>query len=118
MSGVNVSLAARWECATVDELFRALCIPLTTAPILPSREIRADAVVNCGGQWAPKLGQMSGVNVPLPRDENARRSLNSFECCVYRQCDNSVTTSSASRITQHRGPVTPDAPWVLTQSHG
>lgn len=32
--------------------------------------IEADVVVNCGGQWARKLGQMCGVNVPLHSAEH------------------------------------------------
>ncbi|WP_406647154.1 FAD-dependent oxidoreductase [Aliisedimentitalea scapharcae] len=32
--------------------------------------IRAEVVVNCGGQWARRLGQMCGVNVPLHSAEH------------------------------------------------
>lgn len=33
--------------------------------VTPLGEVRAKAVVNCGGVWAPKIGQLVGVKVPL-----------------------------------------------------
>ena len=36
-----------------------------TAVVTPHGTIVADIVVNCGGQWARRIGAMGGVNVPL-----------------------------------------------------
>ena len=36
-----------------------------TAVVTPHGTIVADIVVNCGGQWARRIGAMVGVNVPL-----------------------------------------------------
>lgn len=39
--------------------------PKAKSVLTPFGAIRTSAIVNCGGVWAPKLGRMAGVNVPL-----------------------------------------------------
>lgn len=41
-----------------------------TGVVTDKGTIRAEVVVNCGGQWARKLGQMCGVDVPLHSAEH------------------------------------------------